>query len=164
MIIIESAEELKQYAKDVTAKKRAEDATKPKVEIHPMVKELTDVISASELNSYKEDVVQLCNIFIKNILSEEQRITLDESHAPMTYVRFSVVVPLEKAGSHNYTIDEPFLVINPNASPTGIKINGAEGNCHHGAWRYATDEEVAMYFYTLPEAHLNSIFNSISIV
>jgi len=157
-VSVESFEDVKEVAKVVTAKGRAQKEVNPPAP-SAIGKTLLSIWDKSDLNKYK-GMDKLFAVLAKELGKEELIFPVSKG-GQYDYLKYAMVVPLEARNDHNYLVGKPFFLVDPSERH-GIRQRGEWGNTHDGEWRYATDEEIDAFFAAFPDAAQQSLIDSIT--
>ncbi len=145
MIIVETLEDFKEVVKKITAKVRGTEVTDAESD-SPLVKAIRE-----NCGNVDSDLRPIFSALVEAI--EGRKVAFSEDGIGYSYPRYSAVVPLEETHSHDYPLNQAFIVRNKDSdgqAEEGIKATPEDsfGNTHFGNWRYATDEEIDALFAT----------------
>lgn len=147
---------------------KSEKSEKTKAE-HPLIQSILEVWDELEIDDGElaESIQKIVKAIIKGITGVEYDLPIptdedcgNDEDDKYSYLKYTLVVPLENDNDHSYPMKKPFLVVDKDddgCAENGITIRGEEGNCHSGDWRYATDEEIQKYFECVPKKALRNL-------
>jgi len=161
ILILETIEDIKAHCLKVTSAARGEmsprAADAAPTPLSPFATALLSVWDKASFSEYTEGVGDILSVLVKHKTGEDVVFTKKkEEDDEYTYPKYSAVVPLEESGGHDYPVNKPFLVkgksYGDGYAEEGWRMGEEEtGNCHDGAWRYATDAEIDELFADLAE-------------
>lgn len=157
MVVIENMEDMESYCKSVTAKAREKKEEKKKkegtVELSVYAKKMLSIWDKSDFGCQRPHVGELFHVLVEAETGEDVSFTARKSTGYIyDYPPYSMVVPLSNPNGHTYPLHTPFLVRETNSDGSAscaVRIRGDIGNNHGGDWRYATDEEISVFFRDL---------------
>lgn len=158
----ESFDDLREIAKIVTGRKRGPDSSfaEPASELG---KACRKVLTESSVGGHRSSAKKIFAVLVKHLTHDDVSLlgpdSLGDDETTYSYLKYSVVVPLEKKNGHDYPVNKPFLV---RSERRGFKIDGDIGNNHHGSWRYASDAEIDAFFAAFPDAAQQLLMDTIT--
>lgn len=144
MVVISTVEDLRDYALKLAAEAQA----KTPEDEPESIKKIKAILAKYSFNGHREPLTKLVSILVDTELKlPDTELKLPDPEK--TYPQYTVVVPLEEANAHCYPVGRPFYVSKLNSERRAVDSileDGSTGNNHHGAWRYATEDEVNAFF------------------
>lgn len=151
IVKIDTVEDLKEYVKTVTAKRRSEKFDEEVAAVagdSPLVKAIRE-----NCENVDRDLRPIFSAIVKAVEGRDVAFK-DEDADVYDYPRFSAIVPLNNPNGHTYAIGKAFIVDTKKDGGKaygGVREDETRGNNHGGKWRYATDIEIDELFETLTD-------------